>query len=115
MFLPNRSRPRADEAGVPVSPTTAPLATPEPFASAFCAAAFVALPVPPVLPDVPVLPVVPVFAVDPLFAALLLPGVLALPGAGCPADPPAVALPTTGRLRNRMCCCPKVHTFVVSQ
>ena len=28
---------------------------------------------------------------------------------------PAVALPTIGRLRNRMCCCPSVHTLVVTQ
>ena len=31
------------------------------------------------------------------------------------AEAPTVALPTIGRLRNRMCCCPSVHTFVVTQ
>jgi hypothetical protein len=31
------------------------------------------------------------------------------------AEAPTVALPTIGRLRNRMCCCPSVHTLVVTQ
>jgi hypothetical protein len=37
------------------------------------------------------------------------------PDAACVADAPTVALPTTGRLRNRKCCCPSVQMFVVTQ
>ncbi len=47
-------------------------------------------------------------------ARLLLDGGPVRTTAGDVAEP-AVALPTIGRLRNRMCCCPSVHTLVVTQ
>ena len=50
-----------------------------------------------------------------LFAAVLLVAAPELPDAACTADAPTVALPTTGRLRNRKYCCPSVQMLVVTQ
>src|SRR6185437_13456292 len=77
----------------------------------------------PVLATVPVLAAVPVLAVPPAVAVpdlAAVPDVLFLaapefPDAACVADAPTVALPTTGRERNRKCCCPSVQRLVVTQ
>ena len=83
----------------------------------FCVTGFadpVVLPEAPLLPEPPLLP-----AVTALPFALALPLALALPDAfpeiAGAADASTVALPTIGRLRNRKCCCPNVHTLVVTQ
>jgi len=60
--------------------------------------------VPPDLPAVTALP-----------AALLLLDTTAFPVVAGAADAPTVSLPTIGRLRNRMCCCPSVQMLVVTQ
>ena len=72
----------------------------------------------PVLAAVPALGAAPAVlaAADPVLAAapdafLAAPD----PDAACVADAPTVALPTTGRLRNRKCCCPSVQMLVVTQ
>jgi hypothetical protein len=56
-----------------------------------------------------------VAALAPVLEVPLLAVAAELPDAACTADAPTVALPTTGSLRNRKCCCPSVHTLVVTQ
>ncbi len=120
--MPNRSSPRPElaedeEADAPV--------TAEPFAPAFGARGLADAPgladVPvfpeaPLLPDASGLPAIAALPEVPILpAAPLLPDTLVPGDAACTADAPTVALPTMGRLRNRKCCCPRVHTLVVTQ